>query len=434
MGRAARLAVRAGVAVMASLGITPARPGAAAARGGSRVPPAALAIILALALSLAARPARAEGEGFQTAVPSAFLLDLNTGSVLFAKNADQPLAPGTLVKVMTAAVVFAELKAGRIALDTPFTVSVDAWRRGGGPSGTAAMFAEVKKPVTVRDLLTGAIVVSGNDAALTLAEGVGGSEGAFVAKMNAAAQELGLAHTRFTNATGFDDPAQVSTARDLGVLAQHVIQGYPEYYSIFSLPGIDWNKIKQRNRNSLVAANMGADGLQVGWLKEAGYNALISAARGNHRLVAVTLGAKTEKQRLEETRKLLDWGFDSFRERRLFAEGDAVTQAKVFGGAQSSVALVARGPVDLLVARASQERISAKVTYRGPLRAPVAKGAEAGRLEVFRGSAKVLEVPLYTAEAVEEGSLVTRARDGAFTLLGDGARGSVHSLLALFHR
>ena len=395
---------------------------------------AAVTAALALTLTLAGQPALAQGEAFQTSVPAAFLMDLNTGSVLYEKNADQQIQPGTLVKVMTAAVVFAELKAGKITLDTPFIVSVDAWRRGGGPSGTAAMFAEVKKPIAVRELLAGAIVVSGNDAALTLAEGVAGSEGEFVAKMNAAGAQMGLTRSHFTNATGFEDPAQLSTARDLAVLAQTIIRTYPEYYSIFSQPGIDWNRIKQRNRNVLLSANIGADGLQVGWLKEAGYHALGSAVRGNHHLVVVTLGAKTEKQRLDETRKLLDWGFDSFKERQLFPGGAEIARAQVFGGEQTSVPLVAHGPVELLVSRGSQERISAKVVYRGPLRAPVASDVEVGRLEIYRGTTKVLEVPLFTAREVGPGTLVTKARDGVFTLFGDSVRSGVHSLVAMIRR
>ncbi len=366
-------------------------------------------------------PAGAEAP-FQTSVPSAILLDYDTGTILFEKEADRPFAPGTLAKVMTADVVFANLRSGKITLQTEFFVSPDAWRRGGGPSGGAAMFAEVNKPVSVKDLLSGALVVSGNDAAITLAEGIAGSEPVFATLMNAEAKRIGMTHTVFRNATGFSDPAQVSTARDLGLLGQAVIRDFPDYYPIFAEPGITWNKIHQRNRNPLLDTTLGVDGLQVGWIKDGGYHALASAKLKNQRLVAVTLGAKSEKERLEETKRLLDWGFQAFKPHELFAAGKEIARARVFGGTHGSVGLVAHGPVHVLASRVPGEQISAKVSYRGPLRAPVANDTEVGKLTVTRGGVAVLEVPLYTTADVPTGSLVRRAGDGALTLMGDAIR------------
>ena len=394
-----------------------------------------LAAVLGLCAVLAGAPAAAADGVFQASVPSAILVDYETGSVLFEKEADRPMAPASLAKVMTAAVVFENLRAGKIKLDTEFFVSPDAWRRGGGPSGGAAMFAEVNKPVPVNDLLTGALAISGNDAALTLAEGVGGSESVFVRLMNETAQKLGMRNSVFRNATGFADTAQVATARDLATLARHVIRTYPDYYPIFARPSIDWNKIRQRNRNPFLEAGIGADGLQVGWLKEVGYNGLVSAVGGAHRqrLIAVVLGAKTEKERLDETKRLLDWGFQSFQQRALFSAGTEVTRAKVFGGASSSVGLAARGPVFVLASRVSTERVVARVTYKGPLVAPVAKDTQVATLTISRGPAKVLDVPLYTTTDVPVGSLVSRAVDGAFTLTGDGLRDVVGKVIAKFN-
>ncbi len=381
----------------------------------------------------APRPAAAQS-AFQAHVPAAMLVDFETGTILYEKDADRQLPPSSLVKVMTAAVVFGQIKAGKITPDTPFMVSVNAWRRGGGPSHGAAMFAEVNKPVRVEDLLQGAIVVSGNDAAIALAEGVAGTEGEFAMRMNATAKQIGMSNSEFRNPTGFDDPAQLSTARDMATLAQYVIRTFPEQYKLFALPGIDWNKIKQRNRNTLLNAGVGADGLQEAWLKEGGYHLLGSAVQNGQRLVVVVLGAKSEKERLDEARKLLDWGFQSFHQRVIFAEGAEVGRAQVFGGTSGSVGLTAKGPVRVLTSRRGGERITARVSYLGPLRAPVAKGTPVGQMEVTRGDIKVLEVPLFTTDDVPVGSLWERALDGGMTFLGDSARDLVAQGLAKLHK
>ena len=309
-------------------------------------------------------------------------------------------------------------------------VSVNAWKRGGGPSGGAAMFAEVNKPAPVGELLAGALVVSGNDAAIALAEGVANTESEFSQMMNAEAKAIGMANSEFHNATGFADSGQYSTARDLGLLAAHIIRTYPTYYPVFARPNIEWSRIKQRNRNVLLDAGIGADGLQVGWVKDVGYHALGSAVQNGQRLIVATLGARSEKERLEETRKLLEWGFQSFRQRQIFTADQEIGRAQVFGGSQGSVGLVAKGPVSILTPRSGNERVTARVVYTGPLRAPVAKGTEVGRMQVTRGQVKALDIPLYTAEDVPVGSLVDRALDGGMTLMGDSVRDLFKKVLA----
>lgn len=378
-------------------------------------------------------PARAQS-AFQTHVPAAILLDADTGTILFEKDADRAFPPSSLAKVMTAAVVFGQIKAGKITPDTPFIVSVDAWRRGGGPSRGAAMFAEVNKPVRVADLLAGAIVVSGNDAAITLAEGVAGSEGAFAQLMNETAKSIGMSGSHFRNATGFEESAQVTTARDMATLGRYVIQTFPQQYAVFAEPSLDWNRIKQRNRNVLLDAVPGADGLQSAWVKNGGYHLLGSVVENGQRLIVVVLGAKTEKERLEEAKKLLEWGFEAFQQRQVFAAGAEVGRAQVFGGSAGSVGLAAPGAVRILASRRSGERISARVRYLGPLRAPVAKGAQVAQLEVSRADVKVLEVPLYTTQEVPVGSLWDRALDGAMTLTGDSVRSLMAQALAKLHK
>lgn len=407
------------------------------ANGSRHVSTRLLSVLLLAACGLvgavAPRPASAQS-AFQTHVPAAILVDFETGTILYEKEADRQFQPASLVKVMTVAVVFGQIKAGKITPDTPFVVSVNAWRRGGGPSGGAAMFAEVNKPVRVEDLVAGAVVVSGNDAAIALAEGISGTEGQFAVLMNETAKAVGMTNSDFRNATGFADPAQLSTARDLATLAQHLIRTYPQQYAVFALPGIDWSKIKQRNRNPLLNAGVGADGLQVGWLKDVGYNLLGSAVQNGQRLVVVVLGAKTEKERMDEARKLLEWGFQSFQQREIFADGVEVGRAQVFGGAGGSVGLVAKGPVRLLTSRRGGEKVTARVTYVGPLRAPVAQGTQVGQLEVTRGDIKVLDVPLYTAADVPVGTLWDRALDGGMTFLGDSARDLVAKAVAKLHK
>lgn len=394
-----------------------------------KTPRLRIAATLSLALG-AMLPGTAWAQAtFQTSVPSAILLDGETGAILFEKDADRPFQPASLAKVMTANVVFDQLKSGKITPETPFMVSVNAWRRGGGPSGGAAMFADVNKPVRVVDLLAGALVVSGNDAAITLAEGVAGTESEFAGLMNEAAGKLGMAHSSFRNATGFADAGQVTTARDMATLARHIVRTYPDYYPVFAQEGIDWNKIKQRNRNQMLNAGVGADGLQTGWLKDVGYHALTSAKQSDQRLFAATLGAKSEKERLDETRRLLEWGFGSFRHRPIFTADQEVGRASVFGGTSGSVGLTAGEPVSLLMPRAGNEKITAKVIYSGPLRAPVAKGTKVGHMEITRGQTKVLEVPLYTMAEVPVGSLWDRALDGGFTMMGDSMRGMMQAAL-----
>lgn len=394
---------------------------------------AGLLLSLAAVLCLAAVPACAQS-AFQTSVPSAILVDFATGAILFEKDSEKAFGPGGIVKIMTALVVFDEIRSGKIAPDTTFIVSENAWRRGGGPSGGAAMFVPVKNPTRVDDLLVGMLTVGGNDAAITLAEGVAGTETAFSLKMNEKAQELGLTGSEFRNATGFADPAQRSTTRDMAQITRYLIRTYPGLYPMFSVPEIEWSKVKQRNRNPLLNAGVGADGLQAAWLKEAGYNLVGSALQNNQRLIVAIMGAKSEKERLEEAKRLLEWGFHSFEYRQLFAENAELGRATVFGGAAGSVGLAARGQVMLLMPRNSQDKLTAKVTYSGPLKAPVEKGVEVAQLEIMRGPLKVLELPLFTTEDVAVGSLWQRAVDGAGVLVGDTARDLGQKVLAKIGR
>jgi D-alanyl-D-alanine carboxypeptidase (penicillin-binding protein 5/6) len=334
--------------------------------------------------------------------------------VLFEKNADVPTAPSSMAKLMTTEVVFNEIKQNRINLEDEYIVSEDAWRRGGAPSRTSSMFAPIHSRVRVEDLLHGAIVQSGNDACITLAQGIAGSEPAFVEMMNRRARELGMTRSYFTNSTGLPDPAQNVTMRELARLARHIIRTYPDFYRIYGEHDFTWNKIHQQNRNPLLAMNIGADGLKTGFTTEGGYGLVGSAVQNGLRLIVVVNGLKSAKDRLEEAKKLLDFGDRGFESKRLFAEGQVVGYASLYGGASGSVALKGAGPIGVLLAKNSTERVGAKIVYSGPVTAPVQQGQPIGTLDIYRGDSRIAEVPLYAAESVGQGNLPQRALDAAY--------------------
>jgi D-alanyl-D-alanine carboxypeptidase (penicillin-binding protein 5/6) len=375
---------------------------------------ALLAGALAVAAAYAANPVPGpKKDEFQTAAPRALLIDAESGSILFEKNADELMAPSSLAKLMTAEVVFNLLRQKTIALDTEYIVSEYAWRHGGAPSHTSSMFAPIHSKVAVKDLLYGMIIQSANDGAIALAEGIAGNEPKFAAMMNDRARELGMPRSFFTNATGLPDPPLVVTARELGTLARYIIKTYPEYYSIYGEKEFTWNKIRQQNRNPLLAMGIGADGMKTGYTEDGGYGLVGSAVQNGQRLIVVINGLKTQQERANEGKKLLEWGFKAFEQRYLFGEGQTIGDAKVFGGAQWSVPLQAPGSVSLLVPKGSSERITARIVYSGPVRAPVQEGQAIGRLKVWRGDNLVLEVPLHAAEAVAKGGITGRAFDAA---------------------
>jgi D-alanyl-D-alanine carboxypeptidase (penicillin-binding protein 5/6) len=374
----------------------------------------AAGLVAAAVATAAAAPntmATKKEEGFQTSVPRAILMDADSNNVLYDKNGDQIAAPASLTKLMTSEVVFNEVKEGRLKLDTEFLISENAWRRGGAPSHTSSMFAPIHSQAKVEDLLRGLIVQSANDAAIALAEGIASNETAFGEMMTKRAREIGLAKSVFTNSTGLPDPGLKVTARELAKLAQHIIQTYPELYKIYSEREFMYNRIRQPNPNPLLAMGIGADGLKTGFTEEAGYNLVGSAVQNGLRLIVVISGAKTPRERADEAKKLLDWGFRSFESKLLFAEGDTVGEAKVYGGSKGHVPLISLQPVKLMVPRGLSEKIIARIVYTGPVAAPVLQGQAIGMLKVWRGDNLALEVPLQANENVGVGNLSQRAFD-----------------------
>src|SRR5271166_5254309 len=369
----------------------------------------------------AAKPAAAE-ETFSTSAQFALLEDYDSGAVLFEKNADEPMPPASTAKLLTAEMVFNELKAGHLHLDDNFDVSDKAWREGGAPSRGAAMFLSLHSHVRVEDLLRGLIIQSGNDAAITLAEGIGGTEDNFAEMMNKRAAELGMTHSHFTNARGKPDPDQHVTARDMAILAAHVIRGYPDYYHYFGEKEFTWNKIRQLNRNPLLTMDIGADGLKAGDVADGGYAIVGTAVQDNQRLILVMNGLKSATERVEEARKLFSYGFHSFDHRTLFAAGATVGTASVYGGEADGVPLVSDKPITLFVPRGESDKLVAKIVYTGPLAAPVEPGKDAGRLKIWRGDMLVVDAPLKTGAAVALGGLTRRAFDAGIELAGDAVR------------
>lgn len=365
--------------------------------------------ILAVMLALAA-PAWAQAD-FETKARFAILVDQESGTVIFQKDADLPMEPASMAKLMTVAVVFNEIRSGRLQMSDEFFVSEHAWRTGGASSGGSTMFADLNSQISVENLIRSVIIQSGNDAAIVLAEGIAGSEGSFAAMMNELAEEIGLADSHFTNPTGLPDPDMYVTARDLADLARYLIREFPDYYHYFSEPEMEWNGIKQPNRNSLVELGIGVDGLKTGHTEAAGYGSVISTDEGGRRLIAVIHGLTSMAQRTEEGRKLITWGARAFERVAAYPEGAVVAYANVYGGTSGSVGLVGKGEVALYLPRGSRKCLNAQVNYTGPLLPPVVEGDQIAELRVFCDEQLVQTAPLYAAETVEEGDIVRKATD-----------------------
>ncbi|HEY4980855.1 MAG TPA: D-alanyl-D-alanine carboxypeptidase family protein [Pseudolabrys sp.] len=349
--------------------------------------------------------------------PHAILVDAEYGGVLFDRGADQMIFPASLAKLMTAEYVFNELKQGNIKLTDEFMVSENAWRKGGAPSHGSTMFAAIYSRIKVDDLLHAVIIQSANDACIVLAEGLAGNEAEFAAKITKRARELGLAKSVFTNSNGLPDPGTQVTTRELSILARHIIRSYPEFYPIYSEREFAWNKIRQQNRNPLLTMSIGADGMKTGFTKEAGYGLVGSAVQNGLRLIVVVNGLKTAKERADEAKKLLEWGFRNFEQRVLFAEGQTIGAAKVYGGATGRVSLVAGGQVRVMLPKSGPEKLIARIVYSGPVPAPIEQGQRIGALKVWRNDNVILEMPLKAAESVGKGNITQRAFDAVTEMM-----------------
>src|SRR6478752_1086817 len=355
--------------------------------------------------------------GFDGDAPTAILIEASSGSVLFEKNADELRAPSSMMKLMTAEVVFHAIKQGDVKLTDEYHVSENAWRKGGAPAGGSTMFAAIHSKIPVDDLLHGAIIQSGNDACMVLAEGIAGNEHAFAEMMTKRARELGMTQSTFANSNGLPDPGNKMSVRELAKLARYIIQTYPEFYKLFGEREFTWNKIRQPNRNPLLTSLEGADGLKTGYTKEGGYGMVGSAVQNGIRLIVVVNGLDDPEDRASEAKKMLEWGFRNFEARTLIAADQPVGYAKVFGGESRSVRLVAKTPVKVMVHKNGSDKLIARVVYNGPVRAPVEAGQRVGVVKVWRSGNIAVETPVYAADAIGTGSTMRRAIDGASELV-----------------
>ncbi len=338
-----------------------------------------------------------------TAARWGFIQDFDTGASLFEKQADDEMPPSSMTKLMTLYLVYDQLKQGKLKLEDQLPVTEKAWRMQG-----SKMFVALGSSVKVEDLIRGVVVQSGNDAAIVLAEAIGGSEEQFVEKMNAKAKELGMTHTFFKNCTGWPDPEQHMSCRDIATLAGDIIRQFSEYYHYDEEKAFRYNGIEQGNRNPMVQKGT-ADGLKTGHTDAGGYGLVASSKRNGRRVILVLNGMATMRERAEEAERLMDWAFFNFEDVMLFSAGDAVETVPVWLGTSRSVPLIAGRDVMVTMPRNWRQKASIKVAYNAPLNAPVAKGFVAGKLTVTGDGVPQLDIPLMAGADVPRLGLPGRA-------------------------
>jgi len=351
----------------------------------------------------------ARAAAFETKASHAVLVDGETGAVLFEKDGDVLMAPASMTKLMTMTLLFEALKEGRLTLTDTFKISENAWRRGGAASGSSTMFAEVNSRISIENLIRGVIIQSGNDACIAIAEGLSGSEEAFAEEMTRRGRELGLKQATFRNSTGWPDPDHRMTAIDLATLARHHIYDLGDYYHYYSEPEFTWNGITQTNRNPLLYFNMGVDGLKTGHTEESGYGLVASAERNGRRLILVTNGLSSERERAEESERLLQWGFREFESYELFVAGEVVENAEVWQGTYDLVPLVVAEEVKLILTRAARRDMTVTVNFDGPVPAPIRAGQEIGTLVISAPDTPTNTFPVYAGANVDQIGLFGRA-------------------------
>jgi D-alanyl-D-alanine carboxypeptidase (penicillin-binding protein 5/6) len=348
--------------------------------------------------------ALAQVSGFTTDAPHAVIIDFDTGEVLFEKDATNPMPPASMTKIMTAFMVFEALESGQITLDTEFTVSEEAWRRGGAKSGSSTMFLNLNSQVRVEDLLRGVIIQSGNDACIVLAEGLAGSEEAFAQLMTQRAHELGLKSATFLNATGWPDAGHEVSALDLARLAEMMITKFPQYYDLYSERSFTWNGIAQNNRNPLLGRFNGADGLKTGHTDISGYGLVGSAKREGERRIIVFNGTDSQAERRSTAMTLMTAAFTQFKIYDVYKAGDAVGSVDVYMGKAKDLKLVAAEDVSVGLARISRSNLRAELQVKTAI-APISTGDEIGDVIIFDGEKELKRIKAVAANDVAEKSV-----------------------------
>ncbi len=364
--------------------------------------------------------ASVNAQEFQTKAPTAVIMDGATGVILFEKNAREPIPPASMTKIMTLYIVFERLSDGSLSLDDEFSVSEDAWRRGGFRSGSSTMCLRPKERVRVEDLIRGVIVLSGNDSAITLAENISGSETAFAQMMTNRAHELGLSSVNFLNSTGWPDAGHQASALDLARMAELIISKFPEYYKYFAEREFDWCKAapsNRFNRNPLLALFDGADGLKTGHTKEAGYGLVASAKRNANRRILVVAGLNSKRDRVSESERLMRAAFREFEVKELFLDDKSVGVVPVSLGTKKTVAVEVKSPVTIGLFKSSSRKVSAQIVYSGPVQAPVQVGQKVGVLRIQIPGQPAVETDIVASADVPRKGYFARAWHGFVKLL-----------------
>ena len=353
-------------------------------------------------LTLAATTAAVQAQAIETKAKNALLMDYDTGEYLYEKNAFTAVPPASMSKLMTIYILFSKIKDGSLSLEDSFTVSENAWRKGGAASGSSTMFLPIGAKVTVENLIKGILIQSGNDACIVVAENLAGSEEDFAVKMNEKAAELGLKHSHFENSTGLPSPDHKMSSEDLAILARALIHDFPEFYPIFSQKTFTYNNIVQGNRNPLLYTMQDADGLKTGHTDEAGYCLTASAKRGGRRLIEVMSGMSSNRERSEEAERLMSWGFREFNNFKILNKGQAVAEAKVWYGKDKTVKLTVADDVLKTVHRSQQDNVKVAAEFDEPVKAPIKAGQEIGTIKIEIDGQAPLNVPLVAANDVAE--------------------------------
>lgn len=365
--------------------------------------------IFAIILAATLAPVQSAIAQYETDATHAVIMDYETGAVLFSRNGDEPMPPASMSKMMTVLMVLEALEEGSLSLDDELPVSVYAWQTGGAASGSSTMFLDVNSRARVEDLLRGVIIQSGNDACIVLAEAIGGSEAAFADMMTERAHELGLTSASFANSTGWPDPDQRISARDLAELARILIRDHPEYYGLWAEREFTYNGIRQYNRNPLLGVFSGADGLKTGHTEESGYGLVGSAERDGQRRIIVFNGMRSNADRAAEAERMMRSAMSDYAIYNLFAAGDEIEhRAEVFMGEASTVGLLVDSDVNVALHRRARRDMRVSVNYEGPLSAPISEGDVIATLRIEAPDYEPVEYPLLATEDVPQKGLMGR--------------------------
>lgn len=341
-------------------------------------------------------------QAIETKAKNLILMDYDTGQYLYAKDAEKMIPPASMSKLMTVYMIFEKLKDGSLSLDDTFTVSENAWRKGGAASGSSTMFLNIGEKVRVGDLIQGIIIQSGNDACIVAAENISGSEEDFARAMTDKAQKLGLHNSSFANATGWPHPDQKMSVEDLAKLARIIIKDFPEYYYLFSERNYTHNNIRQGNRNPLLYSMPEADGLKTGHTEEAGFCLAGSAKRGDRRLISIMSGLASNKERSEEAEKIMNWGFREFDNYKILKQGQKVAELPVWFGTEKNVDLLVNEDVLRTIKKNKASKVKMTAVYDKPVKAPVKQGDKLGFVRVEVPGAETVEVPLIANKDIKK--------------------------------